>query len=175
MTRVAWFALVPATLLCAQETGEVAWDPKYRDGPITVWQMLPGLAIFAVALFAYRRAAAWFVGQRRERPRWKSLRYSWPTLMVGIGGLTVLLENWLRNNFGEWAFGIFLGAAVFLHAPAAPTFVLLGLTVGKTGLTGWSVAAILVPSVWTTWYGIIRFLEWRSFAAARQTTTGPRA
>jgi hypothetical protein len=155
-----------AALLWAQEDGSVGWDPKYVDGPLAIWQRLPVFALIALALFAYWRAARWFIDRRRDRPHYKLVRYWWPTLMVGVGGLAVLSENALRNNFGDWAVELSWGVAVFLNLPAALVALIVGPIIVTLNLTNWTAGAVTAPFLWLAWYALIRFLEHLSFRAA---------
>jgi hypothetical protein len=86
--------------------------------------------------------------------------------MVAVGGLPVLLENVLRNNFGDWAVGVFCGAAVLLNLPAALVALVVGPIIVMLNLTDWTAGAVTAPFLWATWYGIIRFLESRSSPVA---------
>jgi len=54
--RSAYFALFSDALLQAQD-GEVGWDPK----PISMWQILAGLALIAVVIYGLWRLARWIL------------------------------------------------------------------------------------------------------------------
>ena len=84
--------------------------------------------------------------------------------MLIIVGVAALLADVPKNSFGESLYDSLGLLLVFLNIPTAPTIFVDGLILSMLGWQGWSVFLLIVPSVWATWYGIIRFLEWRSFA-----------
>jgi hypothetical protein len=165
MTRVAWFAFVLTTLLCAQKTGEVGWDPKF-DRVTPVWQEFLGLAVVALAAYAYWRLARWFIDRRRDRPQWKILRYWWPSLMLALAGMALITGYVPMNSLGESLYEMLVLLALFLNLPTVPAVLLDGLIIDVSGWRGWSIFLLIIPSLWAAWYGIIRFLEWRSDCGA---------
>jgi hypothetical protein len=99
------------------------------------------------AIYAYWRVTIWLIGRRRHEPRWKTLRYWWPSAMLALIGVAVLLEPVVDRGVGESlyrAFGILL---VSLNVPILPAMFLAALTLGVLGLHG------------CAWYGIIRIVE----------------
>jgi hypothetical protein len=163
--RAAWLALFSSTLLCAQEDGMVKWDPKF-DGPTPVWQEIVGLAVIGLSLYAHWRLAKWFIDHRRDRPKWRPVRFWWPSLMLTLAGAAVLLGHLTRNSPGDFAYDAVVLLAFFFNIPIAPAALLVGLFIDQSAWRGWSIFLLIVPSAWASWYGIIRFLEWRSFCGA---------
>jgi len=162
--RIAAVVAVAVPLL-AQEDGSVGWDPK-SDGPVPFWQQCLGLAVFAISIYGYWRLAIWYIAHRREHPRWRALRYWWPSAMLGAITLTVLLANVAERALPESALNAFGLLLAILNAPLIPGAMAYAAVVKESGWEGWPVALTAVPTYWFAWYGIIRFLEWRSECAA---------
>jgi hypothetical protein len=152
--RIAWF--VPfAALLRAQDDVDIPddWYP---------WAPPPQLflAVIGFALYGYWRLAKWFIRHRRNNSKWEALRHWWPTSMVGIAAPAILLNSTYSHS-GVSASDFVAAAAIVLNLPAAPIAFLVVRILGD-----WAVLLVGLPSLWLTWYGIIRFLEWRSECGA---------
>jgi hypothetical protein len=160
--RLAWFAIFGAALLHAQDEG-IGWDPKIRDGPIPTWQEILGLLVIALAVYAHWRFAKWFIARRRDKPNWRIVRYWWPTSIVALDGLLVLLVNAGRPEGWVDILGI---AVVLANIPTLPAVYPLVFLVDGFHLGDRSATSVAAPVLWLAWYGIIRFLEWRSFCGA---------
>ena len=159
MRRLAWFAIFSAALVRAQYD-EVADLGERRLDSLNDWLIA---ALVALVLGAYALAAKWFINRRQDKPGWKIVRYWWPTSILALDGLLVLLVNAGRPE--GWV--DILGMAVVLaNIPTLPVIYPLVFLVDKSHLGDWSTAAIAAPVLWLAWYGIIRFLEWRSVCGA---------
>jgi hypothetical protein len=157
--RLAWYAIFPAALLRAQDDG-IADLGERRSGSLNDWVIAASVAL---VLGAYSLAARWFIARRRDRPNWRIVRYWWPTSIVALDGLLVLLVNVGRPE--GWL--DILGTVVVLaNIPTLPAVYPLVFLVDNFHLGDWSAAAIAAPVLWLAWYAIIRFLEWRYVCGA---------
>jgi hypothetical protein len=82
--------------------------------------------------------------------------------MVAVSALAIQLTG--RSE--TWVSETLFATAGLLSIPAVPIIALIGALLDWCGLKGWSAAAAAAPCYWLGWYGIIRFLEWRSFSTA---------
>lgn len=76
--------------------------------------------------------------------------------MVALCGFAILV----RSNY------VASGAAILLNFPVALIALVVGPIIAIWDLTGWTAGAIAAAFLWFSWYGLIRFLEWRSFRGA---------
>ena len=76
---------------------------------------------------------------------------------VGVG----LVDARPQDNWGN----IVGPLLVLLNLPVTPVALLILI------LPEWAIGIVIPPVVWLAWYGIIRFLEWRSYCGAPLSIT----
>ena len=138
--------LVPA-LSIAQEGGSVEWEPRFDSSP-PAWQGGLFLSILLVYAYGYWRCWRWLVNRYRGSRYWSRARVLWPVVMLCLSALCIP-----AGRLGGLAL-------VPLLAVTFPSFLPM-LLVASLGLEGWGAWLVGAALVWPTWYGLIRFTEWR--------------
>ncbi len=130
------------------------------------------LAAIGLTLYAEWLFAKWFIDRRRDKPHWAAFRYWWPSLMcVPIAGAVFVLCTDLEQT-AEWAVAVpFAEGVLLLNLPLAPVIVLEAVLVQMPNVAAYLAISLTAVLAWLSWYGIIRFLEWRSECGAPLSIT----
>ncbi len=128
--------------------GGVGFTP--RNPGFTSRLEIAYLIVAALTSYGCWRILEWFAGKNPASIPWRVLRYGWPTSMVAWAWLILLTEA------SEILFGIWLVFNLPVYV------VVIALAPWVSGLEGWPRGLFMTVVAWITWYGIMRFLEWRA-------------
>jgi hypothetical protein len=155
--------LAGATSLSAQEAAPaISFEPMSEGADLRDWQALTYSFLIAVTGYSLWRGTIWFVERKRHKIPWRLLHRWWPSSALGTGALIFGFgQLFSRDAWGATVQDVTMAFAFILNLPAIALAAPI-LSMGDE-LSPSPHFAVVILSVWSAWYVLLIFLEWRAF------------